>query len=84
LVLRRTDGPYGSPVYSSGRGEVKYTFSGKEQDGSDLFYFWARYYDPEIGRFISVDPIHAGGNWYAYCYDNPVRYVDPLVKKPIK
>ncbi|HEX3043153.1 MAG TPA: RHS repeat-associated core domain-containing protein, partial [Bacillota bacterium] len=31
-----------------------------------------------MGRFISVDPIKAGNNWYSYCADNPVRYIDPL------
>ena len=30
-----------------------------------------------MGRFISVDPIGAGNNWYAYCYDNPVNNIDP-------
>ncbi len=35
-----------------------FQFSGKEWDGdARLFYFGARYYDPSIGRFITVDPI---------------------------
>jgi len=34
-------------------------FTGKEQDeGTNLYYFGARYYDSEIGRFVSVDPIY--------------------------
>lgn len=39
----------------------------------------ARYYDPEIGRFLQRDPIGiAGGvNVYAYCHNNPVVSVDP-------
>ena len=38
-----------------------------------------RYYDPEVGRFITPDPIGiAGGiNIYAYCHNDPVNYVDP-------
>ena len=39
----------------------------------------ARYYDPEIGRFISEDPIglEAGVNLYAYVGGNPLNYIDP-------
>ena len=39
-------------------------------------YFNARFYDAEIGRFISLDPIKDGLNWYTYCNNNPLRYVD--------
>ena len=42
-----------------------------------LIYLRNRYYDPELGRFINVDPIFSGANWYAYCSGNPVRYADP-------
>jgi hypothetical protein len=40
----------------------------------------ARYYDPEVGRFLSPDPIGFldGLNLYAYCGNNPVGFVDPL------
>lgn len=41
-----------------------------------LIYLRARYYDPSIGRFVSEDPIKDGTNWYVYCNDNPIRYVD--------
>ena len=37
----------------------------------------ARYYWPEIGRFVSQDPIGEGNNWYAYAGSNPVVRVDP-------
>jgi hypothetical protein len=36
-----------------------------------------RYYDSETGRFISVDPIGDGDNWYVYCDNNPLGWVDP-------
>jgi len=32
---------------------------------------------PELGRFISQDPIGDGVNWYAYAGNNPVVWVDP-------
>ncbi len=30
-----------------------------------------------MGRFLSEDPVRDGNNWYVYCNNNPVRYVDP-------
>ena len=51
---------------------------------SGLYYLNSRYYDPIIGRFISLDsldyldPSALGGlNLYAYCGNNPIMYVDP-------
>src|SRR5690554_5404257 len=56
----------------------RYKFTGKEDDGSTgLYYYNARYYDSAIGRFITEDPAMDGGNWYLYCRNNPLRYVDP-------
>ena len=43
---------------------------------SGLIYLRNRYYDPSIGRFITEDPIRDGSNWYIYCDNNPVMYVD--------
>ena len=59
-------------------------FSGQERDATGLYYCGARYYDPEIGRFITRDPFRGmisnpqSLNGYSYCQNNPVRYVDPM------
>ena len=51
---------------------------------SRLYYYRARYYDPEIGRFLSHDPEpgmlarSVTLNPYQYAFNNPVRYIDPL------
>ena len=49
-----------------------------------LYYLKTRYYDPEVGRFITIDDISYlapdtinGLNLYAYCGNNPVMMVDP-------
>jgi RHS repeat-associated protein len=42
-----------------------------------LVYFGARWYDPEIGRWLTPDPAEDGENWYAYCGNNPVNGIDP-------
>jgi RHS repeat-associated protein len=44
---------------------------------SGLQQLGARFYWPEIGRFIQQDPIGDGMNWYAYAGGNPVVFVDP-------
>jgi RHS repeat-associated protein len=53
---------------------------GVMDDGNGLLDMRARYYDPEIGRFINKDPIgwRGGINMYAYVLNNPVNFVDPL------
>ncbi len=49
-----------------------------------FYYLKSRYYDPDIGRFISPDSINyidptsfEGLNLFAYCKNNPVMYADP-------
>jgi len=39
-------------------GEEEFNYTGKRQDATGLYYFGARYYDPETGRFVKEDPIH--------------------------
>jgi RHS repeat-associated protein len=54
-----------------------------EDEETGLIYMQARYYDPSIGRFLSVDPVgtdptnHHSFNRYAYANNNPYKYVDP-------
>jgi len=55
----------------------------KELDSTGLYYYGARYYDPEIGRFITPDTIVQAPydpqtlNRYSYCRNNPINYIDP-------
>ncbi|MGI6166156.1 MAG: RHS repeat-associated core domain-containing protein, partial [Limnochordia bacterium] len=70
--------PFGSLLHEAGTtGEHKHRFTGKPIDGTGLYYYGARFYDPELGRFISVDPARDGLNWYVYVHNNPLKYVDP-------
>ena len=60
-----------------------YKFTGKEDDVEvGLTYFGARYYSPQLGRWISPDPlaIHGGGgdlNPYAYVHGRVTTATDP-------
>ena len=54
-------------------------YTSRENDGTGLLYYRARYYDPVLKRFISSDPIGlAGGmNMYGYVGGDPVSFIDP-------
>lgn len=51
---------------------------------SGLIYLRARMYDPSTGRFINEDPIRDGLNWYVYCGNNPIKYIDPSGTIPVE
>lgn len=55
-------------------------YTGREKDVGNLYYYRARYYNDDMNRFISQDPIGlAGGlNWYAYANGNPIQNTDEL------
>jgi RHS repeat-associated protein len=59
-----------------------YSYTGREWDAEiGLYYYRARYYDPEAGRFISRDPIGFEGgdvNLYGYVGNNAVNLIDPF------
>jgi len=49
-------------------------YSDKE---SGLKLLGVRYYDSQIGRFWSLDPMRDGRNWYGYVGNNPINLADP-------
>jgi RHS repeat-associated protein len=64
----------------------RYQFTGHEFDGETNYeYHGARYFNRELGRYMSVDPLasqFAGWSSYNYCFVNPIAYVDPDGKSP--
>src|SRR5690554_5512639 len=89
LIERRENEPYGAqltPAVQDGPG-----YTGHVQDAATgLVYMQQRYYDPVIGRFLSVDPVTAygSGDWrqlnrYAYAYNNPHKFTDPDGRLPL-
>ena len=82
-VLERTHyAPYGQVLNRPLRDGPGYT-GHREDAATGLVYMQQRYYDPDVGRFLSVDPVEVdagtGGNFNRYWYanDNPYRYIDP-------
>ena len=55
-----------------------FTYFGQTYDETTgLYYLRARYYDPATSRMLSEDPAKQGVNWYVYCNNNPLKYIDP-------
>ena len=80
---------FGKPLFSAYLSEIKaryniFAYTGYQYDDTTgLMYAQARYYMPEVGRFISEDAYKGIAadtqslNWYVYCNGNPVGFVDP-------
>ncbi len=74
--------PFGKAYNVTGSEAFQYTGE-KNDDPTGLVYLRARQYDPEIGRFVSADPLLGQLHWpqtlnrYAYVANNPLRYTDP-------
>lgn len=72
--------PYGKTTQTGASDPNTQQYSGRENDGTGLYYYRNRYYDPNTARFISEDLVGwANGqtNAHAYVNDNPVQFRDP-------
>ena len=82
VVDRRTFDSFGRVLDETNPSvSFRYGYTGRELDlESGLYYYRARYYDPEVGRFISVDPLGFGAgdtNLYRYVGNNSTNATDP-------
>ena len=71
---------FGSQYGKEGAVDELHGFTGKEYDpDTGLYYYNARWYDSELGRFISEDPAADSNNpnLYVYCANGPVNRNDP-------
>ena len=79
--------PFGG-TFASASSVQDYKYNGKELDrkgGLDWYDYGARMYDPVLGRWNAVDPASEesyGISPYAYCFNNPLTFVDPSGEKP--
>ncbi|MDH5522257.1 MAG: hypothetical protein OEZ14_17180, partial [Acidimicrobiia bacterium] len=77
----RRNTPFGSPRSNASAvagGPSDLSFTGQRDDvGTGLLYFGARYYDPLVGQFTQPDTAEDGLNRYGYAYNNPLRITDP-------
>ncbi len=81
LQTQYTYEPFGYATQAGQANLNSYKYTGREDDGSGLSYYRARYYHPRLQRFIAEDPIgFAGGdiNIYVYVGNDPILKVDTL------
>ena len=84
LDMRASRGyaPYGEVLSEQGIFATPFGFTGEPIDTNGLVLLRARYYDPEMGRFLNRDPIEVEQNPYAYGRNNPLNYLDPQGEQP--
>ena len=86
VAWRERYSPFGSELVGNAANDNQAGFTGHIKDGATgLNYMQARYYDPVIGRFLSMDPVDfigSGGdpryfNRYSYTANDPINMIDP-------
>lgn len=77
-------GPFGEKRNADDSLDSPYGYAGYFYDAETMLYYCnARFYDPEIGRFINQDTVIGDVhnplslNRYTYCFNNPLMYDDP-------
>jgi RHS repeat-associated protein len=73
--------PFGGLATSGAPTTNTIAYTGREADGTGLYFYRARYYSPGFHRFIGQDPLGFQGgsvNLYSYVRSDPVNSVDPL------
>ncbi|MCV6630952.1 MAG: RHS repeat-associated core domain-containing protein [Flavobacteriaceae bacterium] len=81
--------PFGEVFIESknARWNTPYKFNAKELDEeTGLYYYGARYYNPKVSLWLSVDPlaevVAENRSPYEYTYSNPIKYIDPTGMAP--
>jgi RHS repeat-associated protein len=80
LQTTYTYDPFGNTTSAGASNTSSFQFTGRENDGTGLYFYRARYYSPTFQRFIAQDPTGFDGrdaNLYGYVYDDPVNLLDP-------
>lgn len=85
IVLSQQTDAFGRVITTEGDLENPFIFTGREYDVDlGMYYYRARWYDPEIGRFLTPDPAWSplrpppDLNTYVYARNAPTRFTDPL------
>lgn len=81
LQTQYTYEPFGVTTQTGAASTSSYKYTGREDDGTGLMYYRARYYHPRLQRFIAEDPIGLVGgdvNLYAYVENSPLQFSDGI------
>jgi RHS repeat-associated protein len=89
IIWQQQYAPYGTELNRINRPNHSTSYTGKPKDqDTGLSYYGARYYSPDLGRFMSIDPESVNPenimsfNRYAYANNNPYLYKDPIGNFP--
>ena len=76
--------PFGNTFVTSGSSANPFQYTGRENDGTGLYFNRARYFNPTLQRFISEDPRANASDidFYAYAANDPVLLRDPSGLNP--
>jgi RHS repeat-associated protein len=80
IATNYTYQPFGGTTVGGSANGNSFQLTGRENDGTGLYFYRARYYSPSFQRFIAQDPIgFAGGDadLYGYSLQDPVEGSDP-------
>src|SRR5690606_6757427 len=85
VIWRETYRPHGQrTTNAAASANNKVWFTGKQEESAlGINYFGARWYHPEVGRFLVIDPVGVSPdnihsfNRYGYANNNPYGFVDP-------
>ncbi|MBK8275061.1 MAG: RHS repeat-associated core domain-containing protein [Nitrospira sp.] len=72
--------PFGKTMVS-GTSANALQYTGRENDGTGLYYYRLRYHSPGLARFVTEDALQLQGgdvNYYAYVRNNPLLFRDPM------
>jgi len=81
LVTQYAYDPFGNTTVSGASSSNGFQYTGRENEGTGLYFYRGRYYSPLLGRFISQDPLGLAGsgpNLYAYTGNSPTNFSDPF------
>jgi RHS repeat-associated protein len=73
-----TYAPFGETSRSGSATANAFDYTGREDDGTGLRYYRARYYSPKLQRFVSEDPQRATLHLYGYVGNSPLLATDPF------
>lgn len=80
--------PHGGETWRQANHDTPFRYHGAygvQTDVNGLCHMRARYYHPQIRRFLNADPIgmQGGSNWYQFAAGNPISFGDPLGLEPV-
>ena len=70
--------PFGNTTFSGTANTNAFQYTGRENEGTGLYFYRNRYFSPLLGRFVNEDPAGNGINFYAYAGNDPIDFSDPF------